>query len=38
MPPLPDLVYKLYIRSHVVNPITRQVFENLKARMWLPSN
>ncbi|AIJ46048.1 LysR substrate-binding domain-containing protein [Comamonas testosteroni] len=36
MPPLPDLVYKLYIRSHVVNPITRQVFENLKARMWLP--
>ena len=33
MPPLPDLVYRLYIRSHVVNPITRQVFENLKARL-----
>ena len=33
MPRLPDLLYHLYIRSHVVNPITRQVFENLKARM-----
>ena len=35
MPPLPELVYRLYIRSHVVNPVTRQVFENLKARMRL---
>lgn len=35
MPPLPDLVYQLYIRSHVVNPVTRQVFERLKARMRL---
>lgn len=37
MPPLPDLVYRLYIRSHVVNPVTRQVFENLQARMRLVS-
>ncbi len=36
MPALPDLVYRLYVRSHVVNPITRQVFENLKARMHQP--
>ena len=35
MPRLPDLVYHLYVRSHVVNPITRQVFETLKSRMHL---
>jgi DNA-binding transcriptional LysR family regulator len=35
MPRLPDLVYRLYVRSHVVNPVTRQVFENLKNRMRL---
>ncbi|MBS7780987.1 MAG: LysR substrate-binding domain-containing protein [Comamonas sp.] len=35
MPRMPDLIYRLYIRSHVVNPITRQVFENLKNRMRL---
>lgn len=35
MPALPDLVYHLYIRSHVVNPVIRQVFENLKARVRL---
>ena len=34
MPVLPELVYRLYIRSHVINPVTRQVFENLKARMF----
>lgn len=33
MPLLPDLVYGLYIRSHVVNAATRQIFDNLKARM-----
>lgn len=33
MPALPELVYRLYIRSHVVNPVTLQVFENLRARM-----
>lgn len=36
MPPLPDLVYWLYIRSHVVNPLTRKVFENLRNRLRLP--
>ncbi len=35
MPPLPDMVYRLYIRSHVVNPVTRHVFEHLKTRMQL---
>lgn len=35
MPRLPDLVYHLYVRSHVVNPVTRQVFETLKSRMHL---
>lgn len=35
MPMLPELVYRLYIRSHVINPVTRQVFENLKTRMRL---
>lgn len=35
MPPLPDLVYGLYIRQHVVNAATRQLFDNLKARMHL---
>lgn len=35
MPPMPDLVYRLYIRSHVVNPLTRQVFDNLKNRLRL---
>lgn len=36
MPPLPDLIYRLYIRSHVVSPVTRQVFDNLQARMRMP--
>jgi DNA-binding transcriptional LysR family regulator len=36
MPRLPDLVYWLYIRSHVVNPVTRKVFENLRNRLRLP--
>lgn len=35
MPRLPDLVYHLYVRSHVVNPVTRQVFETLKSHMHL---
>ena len=33
MPPLPDLVYRLYIRRHVVNPVIRQVFETLQTRV-----
>lgn len=37
MPRLPDLAYHLYIRSHVVNPVTRQVFETLKKHLRLPS-
>jgi DNA-binding transcriptional LysR family regulator len=37
MPRLPDLAYHLYVRSHVVNPVTRQVFETLKKHLRLPS-
>ena len=37
MPPLPDLAYRLYIRSHVISPVTRQIFENLQARMRQPA-
>lgn len=33
MPALPDLVYRLYVRSHVVNPVIRQVFQSLKTRL-----
>ena len=36
MPRLPDLAYHLYVRSHVVNPVTRQVFEHLKKHLRLP--
>lgn len=36
MPGLPDLAYHLYVRSHVVNPVTRQVFETLKKHLRLP--
>ena len=36
MPRLPDLAYYLYVRSHVVNPVTRQVFETLKKHLRLP--
>lgn len=36
MPRLPDLVYHLYVRSHVVNPVTRQVFDSLKRQLRLP--
>ncbi|MVW72740.1 MULTISPECIES: LysR substrate-binding domain-containing protein [unclassified Bordetella] len=33
MPALPDLVYRLYVRSHVVNPVIRQIFQRLRTRM-----
>lgn len=33
LPPLPDLVYRLYVRSRVVNPLTRQVFELIRDRL-----
>lgn len=36
MPGLPDLVYWLYIRNNVVNPVTRKVFQNLRDRLRLP--
>lgn len=35
LPAMPDLIYRLYIRRHVVNPLTRQVFEHLKAHLRL---
>lgn len=30
MPALPDLVYSLYVRRHVANNLTREVFEHLR--------
>lgn len=36
MPQLPDLDYCLCVRSHVVSPVTRNIFELLKTRMQLP--
>lgn len=33
MPALPDLVYSLYVRRHVANNLTREVFEHLRARL-----
>jgi len=35
MPALPEVVYRLYVRSHVVNPLTRQVFDLLSSRQHL---
>ena len=37
MPRMPNLVYRLYVRRNVVNPITRQVFDHLKNRLLLPA-
>jgi DNA-binding transcriptional LysR family regulator len=33
MPALPDLVYSLYVRRHVANNVTREVFEYLRTRL-----
>jgi DNA-binding transcriptional LysR family regulator len=33
MPALPDLVYSLYMRRHVANNVTREVFEYLRTRL-----
>jgi DNA-binding transcriptional LysR family regulator len=33
MPPLPELVYSLYVRRHVANNVTREVFEHLRSRL-----
>jgi DNA-binding transcriptional LysR family regulator len=33
MPALPDLVYSLYVRRHVANNVTREVYEHLRTRL-----
>lgn len=33
MPALPDLVYSLYVRPHVANSLTREVFDYLRTRL-----
>lgn len=35
LPRLPDLDYYLFIRSNVINPVTRKVFDMLKANLGL---
>jgi hypothetical protein len=35
LPRLPDLDYYLFIRRNVINPVTRKVFEMLKANLGL---
>ena len=35
LPRLPDVVYYLFIRQNVVNPVTRKVFEMLKSNLGL---
>jgi DNA-binding transcriptional LysR family regulator len=35
LPRLPDLTYHLYIRKNVISPLTRKVFEMLKANLGL---
>ncbi|MDH6593846.1 molybdate transport repressor ModE-like protein [Variovorax sp. TBS-050B] len=35
LPPLPDVPYFLYVRRHVVNPLTRRVFEMLRDDLGL---
>lgn len=37
-PRLPDVTYCLYIRQNVINPVTRRVFELLKANLGLTEN
>lgn len=37
-PRLPDVTYFLYIRQNVISPLTRQVFEMLKANLGLSEN
>ncbi|MGK6310601.1 LysR substrate-binding domain-containing protein [Variovorax sp. DT-64] len=38
LPPLPDLVYRLYVRNRVINPLTRQVFDQIKTRLHWTGN
>ena len=35
LPRLPDVAYHLFIRKNVINPITRKVFDMLKANLGL---
>ena len=35
LPRLPDVVYHLFIRQNVINPVTRKVFEMLKSNLGL---
>ena len=35
LPRLPDVVYHLFIRKNVINPVTRKVFEMLKSNLGL---
>jgi DNA-binding transcriptional LysR family regulator len=38
LPPLPDLVYRLYVRNRVINPLTRQVFDQIRTRLHWTGN
>lgn len=38
LPPLPDLVYRLYVRNRVINPLTRQVFDQIRTRQHWTGN
>lgn len=38
LPPLPDLVYRLYVRHRVINPLTRQVFDQIRTRLHWTGN
>ncbi|RST48202.1 LysR substrate-binding domain-containing protein [Variovorax sp. MHTC-1] len=38
LPPLPELVYRLYVRNRVINPLTRQVFDQIRTRLHWTGN
>ncbi|KWT83594.1 MULTISPECIES: LysR substrate-binding domain-containing protein [unclassified Variovorax] len=38
LPPLPDLMYRLYVRNRVINPLTRQVFDQIRTRLHWTGN
>ncbi|VTU40714.1 HTH-type transcriptional regulator GltC [Variovorax sp. PBS-H4] len=38
LPALPDLVYRLYVRNRVINPLTRQVFDQIRTRLQWAGN
>jgi len=35
LPPLPDVTYFLWIRRDLINPLTRQVYDMLRANLGL---